>query len=248
MIQKDPMDASNPAGATYQRIEGIAYQNALREAALLNKKGVSAFFLEGQLGTDLSLRVFREALLTLQALAVSNDILGIQELDLRQGLKLYTAPEMRNLSDAAFHLCNEPKVFEVSHDDVFCVTCLSTFSAAVLFNLALACHQQAVLTNMSTKCSRAAELLYEQCAQLCTNILDVNHDAKDIWVLYMSCTNNIVHIQKSLFRTTELNVSLTQLRQLAEKVGDGAANDELVQQVTLNIIMAAEERLAASIA
>ena len=158
-----------------------SFLHLLHEASYLNSEGISALFVSGRRGNELAIVAFRRSLRILEGLAAGSGH-DLEDMEAIETSTLLTAERIPQLYDEAFHIYDQPKMFSPTAEDISSTARLTAFSAAVIFNMAIAYHRQAMLSKRS-KCFHGAQRLYNGCALLCSNMLAENPDSQDILIL-----------------------------------------------------------------
>jgi len=228
-----------------------ALRNRLVEAAHLNRQGVAALSPSTTGAPDFgtALAAFRRSLRVLQHIPIGMD--EDPEEPMFHRLQIVTGEKLGGSSDheELFFVYNQPKMFTPpsgSHLGSISASEVASFSAVVMFNIALLYH----LTNNLQSAVRLYEFSTNLVSELLETALERN---EEIEFLYLACVNNLAQIQTLWMDERSLEETLVLLR--TSLVAAAHFTDETeakhhaaIGEIQLNLLMSGFPRTAASAA
>lgn len=231
-----------------QRMNADIFCHQLQDAADLNRDAVAALSQPGTIsGLTAALNGLKRSLRILQNL--SREIRGPDRFSLPAGGLIYSAGQMPMPDNDLLYIYGQPKVFYPGGIEDASLGRLTAFTAAVVFNTALAYHRKALETGR-TNHYKSAHLLYGSVLRLFTTQPLNLQENTDFMILYVASANNMAQVDYELSEYKSFEMTMQQLVMPATQNmlqrQSILADDEAfsLNEVAMNVLLAKSPELA----
>jgi hypothetical protein len=150
-----------------------------------------------------------------------------------------TSPIDYSMSSSATPYYNRPFLLEPSSSE-YSITDMAEASAHILFNMALACHQEGVTTGKSRSTSKAL-LIYRKALSLLEG--SAIQKSSKLVLLFLAIVNNMAHIQVETFDSDGLQRSRAMLHVIMFHKDRAELDAEYSLFFSLNLLFLDEDRV-----